>query len=236
MELLPSKLLEQNAFETRPKIEEHMLIILNESTHEEHLFHSLQRKNREYKLAITFLTGYNGFFNVTKSKNKFHFKESVTDEAFIQIKIPNGAYEIEALNIEIKRRIIDKDLYTEADFPSIIKPTFSTLGNIVEILQPSALIGFVFDDSIGNLLGFNETILWKVSNLSQNPVDIISFDNIFIECDIAHEMIFKGKRSKKMNSTMSVSPWYKYFLSIRGRFTMVNDGKIKMLFQVFHSN
>ena len=35
---LPSKLLEQIAFNTRPKIEEHMLINMDKSTHEEHLF------------------------------------------------------------------------------------------------------------------------------------------------------------------------------------------------------
>ena len=34
---IPSKLLEQIAFIKRPKIEEHMLIIMDKSTHEEHL-------------------------------------------------------------------------------------------------------------------------------------------------------------------------------------------------------
>ena len=34
---LPSKLLEQIAFNTRAKIEEHMLIVMDKSTHEEHL-------------------------------------------------------------------------------------------------------------------------------------------------------------------------------------------------------
>ena len=34
---LPSKLLEQIAFNTRPKLEEHMLIIMDKSTHEGHL-------------------------------------------------------------------------------------------------------------------------------------------------------------------------------------------------------
>ena len=32
---LPSKLLEQIVFNTRPKIEEHMLIVMNNSVHEE---------------------------------------------------------------------------------------------------------------------------------------------------------------------------------------------------------
>ena len=34
---LPSKLLEQIAFIRKPKIEEHMLIVTDKSTHEEHL-------------------------------------------------------------------------------------------------------------------------------------------------------------------------------------------------------
>ena len=44
---LPSKLLEQIAFNTRPKIEEHMLIIMDKSTHEERLFQALQTNNKQ---------------------------------------------------------------------------------------------------------------------------------------------------------------------------------------------
>ena len=42
---LPSKLLEKIAFNTRPKIDEHMLIVMNKSTHEEHLSQILQTNN-----------------------------------------------------------------------------------------------------------------------------------------------------------------------------------------------
>ena len=35
--VLPSKLVEEIAFITRPKIEEHMLIVMEKSTHEQHL-------------------------------------------------------------------------------------------------------------------------------------------------------------------------------------------------------
>ena len=49
---------------------------------------------------------------------------------------------------------------------------------------------FVFNDSIRNLLGLHETILYKECNLSPNPVDNLSFDNIFLECDIAKGMVF----------------------------------------------
>ena len=44
---LPSKLLEQVAFNTRTKIEEHMLIIKDKSTHKEHLSQPLQTNNKQ---------------------------------------------------------------------------------------------------------------------------------------------------------------------------------------------
>ena len=42
------------------------------------------------------------------------------------------------------------------------------------------------NDSMRDLLGFDSKILYGEYNLSKNPVDILSFDNILIECDIAH--------------------------------------------------
>ena len=143
---LPSKLLEQIAFNTRPKIEEHLLIIMDKSTHEEHLFQPLQTNNKQFKIAVTFLSAYNGIFNVTNENNKFYFTKSITDDDhYIMIVIPPGAYEID------------------------------------------------------------------------NPVDILSFDNIFIETDIAQGMIFKGKRTGIIhNFTMDVDPGYKYIEKFRG--------------------
>ena len=136
---------------------------------------------------------------------------------FIQIRIPEGAYEIESLNDEIKSIIIDKEHYTEATYPFSIKPYFSTLGSIIEIKPQGPIIGFVFEDSIGNILEFKETVLYEEYNLSPNPVDILSFDNIFKECDIAQGMIFKGKRTDIIhNFTMDVDPGYKYTEKFRG--------------------
>ena len=67
---------------------------------------------------------------------------------FFKNTVPPGAYEIETVNNELKRLVIDKGFYTEADFPVTIKPNFSTLVSIVEIMPQGAIIGFVIDDSI----------------------------------------------------------------------------------------
>ena len=217
---LPSKLLEQIAFNTKPKMEDHILIVMDKSTHEENLYQPLQT-NKQFKIAVIFLTGYNGIFNVTHSNNKFYFKKTITNEEdFIRFTIPPGAYEIESLKNEIKKIILDKGHYTEADYPFTIKPNFIAVGSIIEISPQGPIIGFVFDDSIRNLLGFNEIILYNEYNLSPNPVDILSFDNIFLECDSAEAMIFEGRRSGIIhNWTMTVGPGYKYTEKFSGGIT-----------------
>ena len=54
----------------------------------------------------------------------------------------------------------------------------------------------MFDDSMRDLLGFNARTLYEEYILPMNPVDILSFDNIFIECDIAQGLIFRGKNQE----------------------------------------
>ena len=54
---LPTNLLEQIVYNTRPKIEEHMLIVMDKTTHEEHLPQPLQTNNKQFILGVTFLTG-----------------------------------------------------------------------------------------------------------------------------------------------------------------------------------
>ena len=215
---LPSKLLEQIALNTRYEIEEHISIVMDKSIHEEHLSQPLQTNKEHFKIAVTFLTGYNGIFNLTNSNNKFYFVKSITDEdGFIKITIPPGPYEREAIDKELKRIIIGEDHFTEANYPFKIKPNFSTLGSIIEISPQGLIISVMFIDSIRDLLGFNARKLYEKYNLSPNPVDIISFNNLFIETDIAKGLIFKGKRSGiLMNFAMCVSPGYKYICLFEG--------------------
>ena len=215
---LPSKLLEQIAFNTRPKIETHMLIVMDKSTHEEQLSQLLQTNNKQFEIAVTFLTGYNGIFNLTPNNYKFYFKKTITDEdGFNIITLPPAAYETESIDKELKRIIVGEDHFTETNYPFKIKPNFSTLGSIIEISPQGPIIIFMFNDSIRDLLGFNARTLYEEYNSSTNPVDIISFNNIFVETDIAKGMIFKGKRSGIiMNFTMQVSPGYKFINRFEG--------------------
>ena len=185
-----------------------MLMIVNKRTHEKLSSQPLQTNNKKFKIAVTFLTGFIGIFDVTNSDNNFYFMKSFTDEdGFIQITIPPGAYEIESLNKEIKRIIIDEDQFTEANYPFRIKPNSSALGSNIAISPQGPITSFMFNDSFRDLLGFHAIKVYEEKNLSPNLVGILSFDNIFLETVVAQGMIFKGKRSGIIHKfTMDVDP------------------------------
>ena len=199
---------------------------MDKSTHEEHLSQLLKTNKKQFKISVTFPTDYNGIFKVTNSYTRFNSKKTITDgDNFIQTTIPPCADEIESLNNEIRRIIIDKGHYSENEQPFTIKLNFSTLGSVIELSPQRPIISFVFNDSIRIVLGFHETILYKECNPSPNPVDILSFDNIFLENDNAKRMIFKGRRSGIIhNWTMTVYPGYKYEKKLCGRYDLLYDG------------
>ena len=75
----------------------------------------------------------------------------------------------------------------------------------------------MFYDSIQDFLGFNARPLYEEYNLSNNRVDILSFDKIFLRTNISQGMIFRRKRSGIIfNFSMEVDPGYTYVEKIRG--------------------
>ena len=74
---LPSKLLEQIAVNTRPKIEEHMLVVMDKSSHEEHLYQTLQNY---LKVSVG-----NDTYNLTK-----YDKIQITDTTVIKVGNSGG--------------------------------------------------------------------------------------------------------------------------------------------------
>ena len=101
-----------------------MLIVIDKCTHEEQLSQPLQTYKKQFKLAVTFLSGYNGFFSSTGKKNQIYFKISIFDAEFTQTNILPDAYKIESLNDEVKRNIIEDGYFTETNYSFKIKTIF----------------------------------------------------------------------------------------------------------------
>ena len=88
---------------------------MDKSILEEHLFQPLQTNSNIFKLAVTFLTGYNGIFNVTTEYNKFFFTVSINDDDFSVTSIPLGAHQLESLNNGVKRNFIEDGCFTKSN-------------------------------------------------------------------------------------------------------------------------
>ena len=83
---LPSEVFEQIVFITTSEIEDHMLIF---TTPKENLSQLLQSNNKQYKFAVTFLTGYMGhFFATTKNKKVYFTTRNDDDDLSEFIKAP----------------------------------------------------------------------------------------------------------------------------------------------------
>ena len=178
---LSSKILEQIAFITRPNIDEHMSIIMNKSTHKEHLSQPLQTNIKQFEITVTKLTGYNGIFIVTNKNNYFSLNASFNDNDFNQVTPPQKSFEIESLHNQLSRIIIEEGFLTEVNYPITIKPNPSILRVFVEISSKnrSSQIILTLDDSKRDLLGFEPKVIQEEYESSGYPVDILSFDNFF---------------------------------------------------------
>ena len=104
----------------------------------------LQTNNKQFKIAVTFLSDYNGKYKVLNSNSKPHFTMSNNDEDFDVNTISKEAYEHESLNDEMKRNIFEEGYFTEETYPFLIKPNFSTLDSIIEINQILSVVKIDF--------------------------------------------------------------------------------------------
>ena len=169
-----------------------MLIVMNKSSHEKHLTQPLQTNNEQFEKKVTFLTGYNGIFNIINRKNNFYFTVSINDDDFNVNFVSPGAYELDCLDKESIRITFKDGYFTDESYPFVNKTYCSTLGSIM-IIKPNFIgtqFSFALIDSIRHLLEFDSAVLNGNNILSQNPVDILSFDKNFPETDDAQGVIF----------------------------------------------
>ena len=81
---------------------------MDESTYEENLSQPLKSKNKQFKIAVTVLTGYNGVSNGANKNYKFIFISVFEGAEYNVITNTLGAYELETLNAETKWNVIDE--------------------------------------------------------------------------------------------------------------------------------
>ena len=94
------------------------------------------------------------------------------------------------------------------------KTEFPTLDSVIEFSRQEPLISFLPGVSIRDLSGFNPETLYEKHKLSPDPVNIASFDDVFLETDIAQGEIFSGKRKAIFHNLQWMSILVKITLRI----------------------
>src|SRR5271166_4506861 len=161
-------------------------------------------QNKQYEAALLSLETYNSIPNIIEGKNN-EFKY-YNGEAWKTIILSTGAYELNAINNEIKRQIIaNRDSESAIDITADV----STLKSIVSIDNPNYKVDFGIPNSIGSVLGF-ETVIGHGYNVSPNIVDIIQVNSILVNIDIIMGSYVNGSASPTIYSFYpNVAPGYK---------------------------
>src|SRR5271156_266345 len=128
--------------------------------------------NKQYEAALLSLDTYNSIPNIVEEKNNV-FKY-YNGEAWKTIILSTSAYELNAINNEIKRQIIANG---DSDSAIDINVNISMLRSIVNIDNPNYKVDFSAPNSIGSVLGF-ETEIGHGYNVSPTIVDIIQVNSI----------------------------------------------------------
>ena len=173
--------------------------ILNGTTSDFTICHNsiILDPNKSYEAALLSLDTYNSIPNITREKNNMFSYSTDNGDTWKTIALNTGAYELAAINNEIKRQLI-----TNGDSPSAITITanVSRLTSIVSIDNPSYKVDFSVINSIGSILGFGAIVIGYGYNESPNIVNIMEVNSILVNIDIIMGSYVNGSASPVLYS------------------------------------
>ena len=85
-----------------------MFFVMDKSAHEESLSQTISTNIKQFQTAVTFLSGYNGIFNITTKTSEFYYTKTIDNDDYSEGIIRPGAYELENLEEKFKRILLKK--------------------------------------------------------------------------------------------------------------------------------
>lgn len=166
--------------------------------------------NKKYEMALVSLETYYSFPNIDFSNNNFRYTSN-NGETWFNIDIPEGSYELVAINEHIHRVMKENGHYNSAAdaYYITLEPNYNTLKAVLNIAT-NYKVDFTTANSIRTVFGFNAKVYAAGYSESENIVNIISFNSLKVTSDIIGSSYFNGLTDNIIYSFFpSVGPGYK---------------------------
>jgi len=169
-------------------------------------------------MALVNLETYYSFPNLSDESNVFRYSpgfievgrgdedDSTRQRQWVEVQISEGSYDLidiaETIKIAMKRN------GHNGEFIKITANT-NTLKSVLEI-QGDFQVDFRARNSISSILGFRNQVYEEGIHESQNVVNILSINSIFVNVDVSGGSYVNGKTQNTIYSFFpNVSPGYK---------------------------
>ena len=140
----------------------------------------------KYEIALASLETYYSFPNIDATNNKF--KVLLDGKNWLDIEIPIGSYELSDINQETQRQIIAKNGKKE---DVQFTPNMNTL-KCVMILRKGVQVDMKGETSIRSVLGFKAKVYKDARNESEDTVNIMRVNSIFVHCSLINSSYVNG--------------------------------------------
>ena len=158
-------------------------------------------QNKEYEAALLSINLYNSIPNITEDNNIFKYSID-NGSTWKTISLEKGSYELQAINDEIQRIMIQNgDFDTNNNEAYItISPHISELKSIIHISNETYVVDFNTENSIGSVLGFRSLRIGYGYNKSHDIVDITKVNSVLVNVDIISGSYVNGCESPAIYS------------------------------------
>jgi hypothetical protein len=173
---------------------------------------------RFYEAGLHYFTTSNYQTNIRENNNKFYYTIPVTSQGKTSwqtqtITLEKGAYEIESLNNEIKRQMVERKHLTDMKDSSFNITINLSIFKVAILQDPNKMrVDFNKPNTFRDLLGFRPRELTQVYNLADATAQITTASSILIKCSITQGSYHNGEESNTLFSFPSyvVPTGYKY--------------------------